>query len=100
MTLREVLEAAAAELDTVETVATDEGVEWRHAGRVFAVAGTDAAQFRLDPLVVKAALRTPGTAPSERGPDWVAFAPVDLEGPALDRATAWLASGRRRAESS
>jgi hypothetical protein len=46
---------------------------------------------------VRAALRTPDTAPSPRGPDWVAFAPEVLDDPAIDRAEAWFLSGHRLA---
>jgi hypothetical protein len=60
-------------------------------------AGGGAAEFRLDPLVAKAALRTPDTESSNRGPDWVRFGPQALDGHAVDRAEAWLASAWRRA---
>jgi hypothetical protein len=98
MILRDVLETAAGELDDVEEVETGDAVEWRRAGRPFAAATADAAEFRLDSLVAAAALRTSDTSPSTRGPDWVRFAPTELDGHALDRAEAWLASGWRRAE--
>ena len=58
----------------------------------------DRAEFRLDPAVAAAALRTPDTSPSPRGADWVAFSPAALDGHALDRAKAWLASAWRRAD--
>ena len=58
----------------------------------------DAAEFRLDPLVAKAALRTPDTSPSKRGADWVRFSPAAVDGHAVDRAQAWLASAWRRAQ--
>jgi hypothetical protein len=61
------------------------------------VAGEGVAEFRLDPLVAKAALRTPDTQPSERGPDWLRFSPQALDGHAVDRAEAWFASAWRRA---
>ena len=53
--------------------------------------------FRLDPAVAAAAQRTPDTVTSERGPDWVVFAPVVLDAPAVDRAIAWFGSAARRA---
>jgi hypothetical protein len=55
------------------------------------------AEFRLDPVVAKAAMRTPDTRDHSR-PDWVAFSPAELDQHAIDRATAWLASGWRRAD--
>jgi hypothetical protein len=97
MSLRELLDTAADDLDGVDRVVTGEAVEWRRGDRPFAAATDDAAEFRLDPLVAAAALRTPDTMPSVRGADWVRFAPPVLDDPALDRAEAWLASAWRRA---
>ena len=75
------------------------GLEWRRGGRPFAALAGDAAEFRLDPLVASAALRTPDTSASKRGADWVASARADVDEHAVDRAQAWLASAWRRAES-
>jgi hypothetical protein len=97
VTIRVLLEEAAVELDDVEPVRAGDGLEWRRAGQAFAAASEAAAEFRLDPLVAKAALRTPDTEPSGRGPDWVRFSPQTLEGHAIDRAEAWLTSAWRRA---
>lgn len=98
ITLEAALEGAAAELEAVERRATAGGVEWSIGGRAFAVLDRGSAAFRLDPAVARAALGTPDTTPSPRGADWVAFQPARLDGPALDRATAWLASAWRRAD--
>lgn len=97
MTLRALLDEAVGDLDDVESVEVGQGVEWRRGGRTFAVADGEVAEFRLDPLVAKAALRTPDTQPSKLGPDWVRFSPQALDGHAVDRAEAWLASAWRRA---
>ena len=97
MTLRLLLEEAAEDLDDIETVQAGDELEWRRGGRVFAAATDAAAEFRLDPLVTTAALRTPDTGPSSRGSDWVRFSPGTLDGHAIDRAEAWLASAWRRA---
>lgn len=98
--LLEVLEDAAADLEAADrsTSADGSAVEWSIDGRTFAAAHAGRAEFRLDPAVAEAALRTPDTAPSSRGPDWVAFAPAALDQHAIDRATAWLASAWRRAD--
>ncbi|HET9615384.1 MAG TPA: hypothetical protein VFP22_11275 [Candidatus Limnocylindrales bacterium] len=104
LTLEEVLRSAADGLDDV--VATDsaaEGVDpaatsWSVRGRPVAILAGGRAEFRLDPLVARAALRTPDTTSSTRGPDWVAFAPVALDDAAVDRAEAWFLSAVRRAE--
>jgi hypothetical protein len=99
-TLAAILDAAAAELEDAERSVTVDGTtaEWSIAGITFAAMSGRRAEFRLDPMVAAAALRTPDTSPSPRGGDWVAFAPADLERHAIDRATAWLASAWRRAD--
>jgi hypothetical protein len=98
--LRAVLEDAATDLEAIEQRAgpTPEAVEWSIGGRLFAAVAGGTAEFRLDPAVAAAALRTPDTSPSARGRDWVAFAPSELDRHAIDRATAWLASAWRRAD--
>jgi hypothetical protein len=95
-----VLDDAAADLEEVERRQPGDGsgVEWSIGGRVFAWADGGRAEFRLSPPVASAALRTPDTAASSRGSDWVAFAPAELDQHAVDRATAWLASAWRRAD--
>jgi hypothetical protein len=97
VTLPEVLQAEAAELGAVEGPASGGGLEWRRGERIFAASSATAAEFRLAPVVAAAALRTPDTSGSSRGPDWVTFAPVELDEMALDRATAWFASAWRLA---
>jgi hypothetical protein len=99
-TLAEILDEAGADLEDVERSGASNGdaVEWSMGGITFASVQGERAEFRLDPLVAAAALRTPDTAPSPRGGDWVAFAPAELDQHAIDRATAWLASAWRRAD--
>ena len=99
MNLRDALDQAFADLEEVEQAEARDGVEWRRGGRPFAALAGDAAEFRLDPMVAMAALRTPDTAASERGTDWVRFSPATVDGHAVDRAQAWLASAWRRAGS-
>ena len=98
--LRELLREEAASLDAVdEQLAGGDGLEWSIGGRVFAgVTAGGQAEFRLDPMVAAAAMRTPDTSASARGADWVAFAPSVLDQHAVDRATAWLTSAWRRAD--
>jgi hypothetical protein len=91
------IEATAADL-VADRQAVRGGVEWSTGGIVFAAVRTDRAEFRLARPVVAAALRTPDTTASDRGPDWVTFAPKELDGHAIDRATAWLLSAWRRAD--
>lgn len=96
-TLRAVLEPAAAELADVERVAVGDAVELRRSGRLFARLEPASAAFRLDAVLVPAALRTPDTSTSALGPEWVAFAPPAVDGFAADRASAWLEAAWRRA---
>lgn len=93
-----VIEAAAQDLEDAIRQPTESGAEWAIEGRVFAAISGPTAEFRLDPAIARAALRTPDTAPSPRGPDWVAFRPSELNPHAIDRATAWLGSAWRRAD--
>jgi len=99
MTLRELLEGAAAQLDDTETQHGPDGaVTWSREGHPFATIDPDgvSATFALDPVVAAAAARTPDTGPSSRGQGWVTFAPADLDDHAADRAVAWFASAHRR----
>lgn len=97
--LEALIAGAAAGLQGVERRDAGAGHEWTTRGIIFAAVSGDRAEFRLAPPVVVAALRTPGTQVSARGADWVAFAPTALDGHAIDRAEAWLASAWRRAGS-
>ena len=101
MTLADLLVDAAESLAGVSaTVEPAGGVLWDRVGRAFAAVSADGstADFRLDGPVADAALRTPDTSRSRRGPDWVSFRPETLDDPALDRAEAWFGSAWRRAE--
>lgn len=97
LTLAEVLAAAAEELDGVVVAGDGALTTWSAAGRLFAAVAGERAEFHLDPMVARAALRTPDTAPSARGAEWVAFAPPLLDDAAIDRAEAWFLSAQRRA---
>jgi hypothetical protein len=97
LTIGDVLTAAAQDLAGVESTDEAEAFSWSIGSRVFAALTEGRAEFCLDPLVVGAALRTPDTSQSARGPDWVAFAPAELDDAAVDRAEAWFLSAHRRA---
>ncbi len=97
LTLAEVLVAAAEDLPGITAETDGSGTSWSAAGRPFATLVGEWAEFRLDPMVARAALRTPDAAASPRGPDWVAFAPAVLDDPAIDRAEAWFLSAHRHA---
>jgi hypothetical protein len=97
VTLAEVLAAAAEDVAGIATESEGESTTWSAAGRPFATLIGEWAEFRLDPMVARAALRTPDAAVSPRGPDWVSFAPAVLDDPAIDRAEAWFLSAYRLA---
>jgi hypothetical protein len=100
LTLGDVLAEAAAGLPGVAARTADELRTWAVGPAVFATLVGDRAEFRLDPLVAGAALRTPDTAPSPRGSDWIVFAPAILDDHGVDRAEAWFLSAQRRAAAS
>jgi hypothetical protein len=100
VTLREVLDAAAAQYGLDARVATgdDGSVTWSRGDQVFAAVSADGgtASFLLDPLVAGAAARTPDVRASARGRGWVDLSPRVVDGHAADRAGAWFLSGYRR----
>ena len=99
-TLRSILDASAEGLDGVRTTSgTGGAISWAHGEREFAVLDGDAVEIRLDGPIAAAAIRTPDSTVSPRGPEWVRFAPTTLDGHAVDRLTAWFALGYRRAGS-
>ncbi|HYM84855.1 MAG TPA: hypothetical protein VEY67_11965 [Candidatus Dormibacteraeota bacterium] len=91
------LEEPAEALGDVERVPHEGSIELRRAGRPFARLDRDRASFRLDPVLVAAAIRTADTSRSPLGAEWVAFAPATVDRFALDRAEAWLEAAWRRA---
>jgi hypothetical protein len=97
--LRDLLgDAAASHLDVDASDGPDGSVTWAAVGQPFAVLAGDGstAEFRLDPAVAAAAIRTPDVSASNRGPGWVTFRPAALDVHAADRAAAWFASAHRR----
>jgi hypothetical protein len=99
MTLAEVLTAAAAALDIEPEADAGGETSWRRGTTTFAALDATGlvASFRLDQTLAAAAQRTPDVSASSRGPVWVEFSPSELDGHALDRATAWFQAAHRRA---
>jgi hypothetical protein len=101
MNLYDVLLEIADELDPPpERIdLPDGGAEWSRDGVLFAsVEGTgDAAAFRLDDDLAAAARRTPDTATTALGNEWVVFGPGVIDQHAIDRARAWFEAAYRRA---
>ena len=100
LSLGELLQEAADGLDGVTTGADERGTTWSIGSVLFAALTGETAEFRLDPQVARAALRTPDTASSSRGAEWVAFRPAVIDDGATDRAEAWFLSAARRASGS
>lgn len=85
------------ELHEARSLSTEGVITWTRGGREFASLGPSGLEIRLEPAIASAATRTPETAPSQRGPEWVRFSPRDLDQHALDRLRAWLQLAYRRA---
>lgn len=96
-----VLPATVAEvvvnLPESRSQSVDGVVTWARSGVEFAVLGPTGVEIRLDRAIAAAATRTPDTAPSPRGADWIRFNPRELDGHAIDRLRAWLELAYRRA---
>jgi hypothetical protein len=91
--------AAAAGIPDASETAEGTGSLWARAGARFAVARGGTVELRIGAAISAAAVRTPDTTGSAQGPDWIAFTPADLDGPARDRLAAWFAAAGRRAGS-
>jgi hypothetical protein len=96
-TLRSVMEESAAALSDIRVARAGMQTSWSRGDRLFAVLDDNGAELRLDVPIAAAAMQTPDTAASTRGPEWVRFAPAALNGHAIDRLTAWFGLGHRRA---
>ena len=96
-TLRSILDESAAALPDVRVAKAGSETSWSRGDRVFAVLDDSGAELRLDVPIAVAAMNTPDTAASDRGKEWVRFAPASLDGHAVDRLTAWFGLGYRRA---
>lgn len=97
MSLPATLAGLAANLEDVGVLISRGSMTWSRGQTAFAVLSGSSVELRLDPAIAAAALKTPDTAASERGPEWVRYAPPTLEGHDLDRLTAWFALAHRRA---
>jgi hypothetical protein len=71
---------------------------FQRGGRAFVAASGRTVEFQLKPDIARAALRTPGTQPSKRGPDWVVFElPDEPDRYDLDRLRSWFDMAARLA---
>ena len=95
--LADLFTALAAKLGEIKTELRGDVAEFRRGDVRFAAVDDAAAELRLHPDLAEAARRTPSTTGSERGPEWVRFAPPEVDRHALDRAEAWFLSAWRAA---
>ena len=98
MTLAELLDELSTESGVPPERTVDGSTTWSGTNGPFAwldPAG-QRVEFRLDATIAAAAWRTPDATTSERGPEWVAFSPRELDEHAIDRAAAWFAAAARR----
>ena len=91
------VERLAGELEGVRRRESGQTVEFDRGGVVFATRETGRLSFRLRAEIAEGALRTPETAPSARGPEWVALTGAGTDAFTVDRAAAWFESAWRLA---
>ncbi len=98
LTLTGLLDEAATEAGVEGERGPDGATAWNGPAGPFAILAADGASvdFRLDPTLADAAVRTPDTMHPGRGGAWVTFAPRELDGPAVDRLLAWFGAAARR----
>ncbi|HEY5521020.1 MAG TPA: hypothetical protein VIK08_10200 [Candidatus Limnocylindrales bacterium] len=81
----------AALLDETDDISTPTDREYARDGLVFAARPSESVvELRLGAEIGEAAVRTPDTSPSTRGPEWVRFGPADWDEHAFDRLEAWF----------
>jgi hypothetical protein len=100
MTLEEFLSELAVELGATIDRTSPPTMEFRRDRRTFAVATGSTVDLRLDSEIAVAALGTPSTQASQRGPEWVRLTVDTTQTHDLDRARAWFLSAYRNAERS
>jgi hypothetical protein len=95
----------ASLLDEAADVETPADREYARGGTTFAARpAEDVVELRLGEDIADAAMRTPDTNSSPRGPGWVRFAPREWDDHAFDRLEAWflvawrMAAGRQSRE--
>jgi hypothetical protein len=89
--LADVLDTAAEDLGGVTRIPVAAGAEYALGRVTFAEVAGDVCAFRLKPDIAAATMKTPGTRPSRRGPEWVEFHPgPEPDQYALDRLTSWF----------
>jgi hypothetical protein len=98
--VRALVDQIAEELGDVRTMPSAAVTEYHRGQQLFAVVDGNSVALRLRPDIAEAALRTPATAPSNRGPEWIDFAVDPGNAQDVDRLRAWLTIGWRSAQRS
>jgi hypothetical protein len=97
-TLRDLAVDTIGGLDDVSSAPVGDAMDYSREGYPFAALTEHELEVRLEPFVAAAALRTPDTSESSRGPGWVRFSPAALDRFAADRVIAWIEHAWRHAE--
>ncbi len=98
MPVTELLTEAAGAHPRATIRASGGATVWESGGGPFAALSGTTAEFHLRPDMVRAALRTPDTRTSGRGPEWVAFdTPPELDRYDIDRLRSWFEMAARLA---
>jgi hypothetical protein len=92
------VDGITAELGDVRAMPQGTATEYHRGQQLFAVVNGNTVTLRLRPDIAEAALRTTGTAASERGPEWIDFAVQPGNPQDVDRLRAWLTIGWRAAQ--
>jgi hypothetical protein len=96
-TIEGILDGATGAMPGVRRSTAGSSITWAAGDVPFAVVTGSTVELRLDRAIAAAALKTPDTAASARGPEWVRYTPATLEDHDLDRLEAWFALAHRRA---
>jgi hypothetical protein len=96
-TVDERIARAVGELEGIERRTDGQVTDLLLRGHAFGRTGAGWIEVALDPAVARVAVGTPDVTASERGREWIRFAPQKADRFALDRVEAWLRSAHRRA---
>src|SRR5262249_47041671 len=88
--LSTLVERITSELGGVAHREIGGATEYQRSGSAFAIVRGQSIELRLRPDIAEAALRTPATAPSARGAEWITFEPNPHAPQDVDRLRAWL----------
>jgi hypothetical protein len=97
-TLADLVERLTDELGGVSTRQVGGATDVARGPSIFAAVRGSRVSLRLRPDIAEAALRTPRTSPSTRGPEWIEFEPDTDDPQDVDRLRAWLTIGWRTAQ--